>query len=482
MNAADHPRTPPSDAPSAFRPWWFADAYRRAAPPPPQVLQGEHSCDVAIVGGGYTGLWTAIMLKQAQPQLRVALIEQDRIGAGASGRNGGCLLTWSAKYLTLRRLFGESEALRLVRASEDAVYAIRDFCRRYAIDAEVRVDGALYTATNLSQRGSMQGVMAALAAKEASSWRTLPIEQVQALAGSTAMLEGVYSPAAGSVHPGLLVLGLARVARELGVAIYEHSPMTALDSPRGQPAQLSTPTGQLQARQVVLATNAWMGRQFREFAGTIAVVSSDMLITEPVPATLAELGLQHGAAVCDSRIFVHYCRSTPDGRLMLGKGGNTFAFGGRMLAEFDQPSRYLPQLQQSLRRFFPALASVPIAASWNGASDRSVTGFPFFGRLSGTDNVFYGFGYSGNGVGPSYLGGQILSSLVLGLDNAWTRSGLTHGPRGYFPPEPFRWVGSQLVRNAIRRKEAMEDREEAPWWLDCQLAKLAQAAGKADKG
>jgi hypothetical protein len=122
-----------------------------------------------------------------------------------------------------------------------------------------------------------------------------------------------------------------------------------------------------------------------------------------------------------------------------------------------------------------------MTASWTGPSDRSVTGFPFFGRLNDAPHIFYGFGYSGSGVGPCYMGGQILSSLLLGQDNAWTRSPLTRGPLGQFPPEPIRYLGSNLVRNAIRRKERAEDDGRMPWMFDKFLSKFANAAGKADK-
>ena len=183
----------------------------------------------------------------------------------------------------------------------------------------------------------------------------------------------------------------------------------------------------------------------------------------------------------DSRTFVHYYRSTADGRLMLGKGGNTFAYGGRMLPVFDAPSPYRELLAERVRHFIPQLADTPIAASWNGASDRSVTGLPFFGRLRGRPDVFYGFGYSGNGVAPSRMGGELLASLALGLDNAWTRSPLVRGPLGRFPPEPVRYVGSLIVRNAIRRKEAAEDRGRRPLPFDVALSRFAAAAGKADK-
>jgi glycine/D-amino acid oxidase-like deaminating enzyme len=167
---------------------------------------------------------------------------------------------------------------------------------------------------------------------------------------------------------------------------------------------------------------------------------------------------------------------------MLGKGGNTFAFNNNMLPAFDQPSQYQQQLRDALDSFFPTLKDCKIERTWTGPSDRSATGLPFFGFLNDQPNIVYGLGYSGNGVGQTYMGGQILSSLVLELDNDWTRSGLAKGPLGRFPPEPIRWLGAMTVRNAVRRKENTEDAGGKPWWIDKQLAKLANAAGKSDKG
>jgi len=464
---------------SEFQPWWFTDALAQENATPRPPLNDTISADVCIVGGGYTGLWTAIQLKQKQPELKVVLIEKGLCGSGASGRNGGCVLTLAPKFLTLKRLFGEAEATKIVQASEAAVYAIRDFCSEYQIEAQLRIDGALYTSTNSAQNGAMDTVVDALSQARCNSWNPLAPSEVQKMAGSERHIEGHFSPIAGSVHPALLVRGLMRAAESLGVIIYENTPMRRLHY--GQPASVITQNGKVSAGQVVLAINAWMASQFRQFERSIAIVSSDMIITEPCPELLDELGLQHGASICDSRIFVHYYRTTSDGRLMLGKGGNTFAFGGKMLAEFDQPSRYQTQLRQSLHEFFPSLSKVPIAASWNGASDRSVTGLPFFGQLDGQPNICYGFGYSGNGVSTCYLGGQILSSMVLKEKDGWAQCGLVSGPLGHFPPEPIRWLGSMLVRNAIRRKESAEDREQRPMFYDRILARFANAAGKSDK-
>ncbi|AEB86866.1 FAD-dependent oxidoreductase [Alicycliphilus denitrificans] len=462
-----------------MRPFWLEQALMGDGDLAP-ALQGAQRADVCIVGGGFTGLWTAIQAKQRNPQLDIVILERDLCGAGASGRNGGCLLTWSAKFLTLRRLFGEAEALRLVRASEAAVDAIGDFVREHGIDAEFRRDGTLYTATAAAQVGTMEPVVQALQAHGIDSYHALAPAEVARRSGSARNIAGWYSPIAATVQPGKLVRGLRRVALAMGIRIHERSSMLRCEA--GPPAVVHTPSGSVTAGRLVLALNAWMAEALPQFERSIAIVSSDMVITERCPALLQAAGLADGVSVLDSRTFVYYYRSTEDGRLMLGKGGNTFARGGRIAPVFDQPSPYEAQLTRALRDFFPSLGGVPVTASWNGPSDRSVSGFPFFGRLNGAGHVFYGFGYSGNGVGPTYMGGQILSSLVLGEDNAWTRSPLTRGPLGLFPPEPVRYLGSIVVRNAIRRKEAAEDLGRAPWWVDKQLSRFANAAGKADKG
>jgi putative aminophosphonate oxidoreductase len=461
-----------------MRPFWIEQALFHDGDLAP-ALQGAQRADVCIVGGGFTGLWTAIQAKQQNPSLDIAILESDLCGAGASGRNGGCLLTWSAKFFTLRRLFGEAEALRLVKASEAVVDRIAAFCREHAIDAELRQDGTLYTATSQAQIGTLDPVMRALEDCGIKSYYALPAEEVARRSGSARNLAGVYSPIAATVHPGKLVRGLRRAALAMGIRIYERSPM--LDFSSGHPVTVRTPCGSIEAKKMVLAINAWMASTFAQFERTIAVVSSDMVITERCPDLLRQSGLVDGVSVLDSRTFVYYYRSTVDGRIMLGKGGNTFSWGGRIAPVFDQRSPYEAELTDALRSFFPALRDTPITASWNGPSDRSVTGFPFFGKLDGAPHIYYGFGYSGNGVGPSYMGGQILSSMLLDQDNAWTRSPLTNGPLGQFPPEPIRYVGSIVVRNAIRRKERAEDENRQPWLVDRMLSKFADAAGKSDK-
>ena len=357
--------------------------------------------------------------------------------------------------------------------------AIKEFCDDHNIDCGLKIDGALYMSTNRSQVGVMQPILDALDEEEINSWKEWELEKCYNYTGTKSLLEGFYSPNAGSVQPALLVRGMARVAKEMGIEIYEDTPMEKLIETNTP--QVKTPNGTVTAKKVVLAINAWIASKFKQFERSMTVVSSDISITEPCPELLEKIGLKHGATVCDSRIFVNYYHTTMDGRLMLGKGGNVFAYGCKMIPYYFEKSGYESQLKRVIDRFFPQLKEVKLEGSWNGGSDRTKTGFPIFGKLNDNPNILYGYGYSGNGVAQSYLGGKILASLVLEKNDEWSNAGFVGGVKGYFPPEPFRYYGALMVRNAIRRKEKAEDLEKNPLWIDKQFAKFAKAAGKADK-
>jgi len=459
-------------------PFWFKQALANIPMPEIPKLDKNITADICIVGGGYTGLWTAIKTKQQSPNKRIVIIEKGLCGQGASGRNGGCMLTFSTKFQSLIRFYGLAEAIRLVKASEQAVFDIEKFCQNNQIDAEVRTHGAIYTATNNQQKTSLCQPLDLLSQHKLNQWRCLSPENAAQLTGSDRNLAAIESIAGGSLHPGKLVLGLVKFALSIGVEIYQKTEYK--DMVFGQKPIVKTFAGEISSTKVVFAINAWMGKHFNRFNRHITLVSSDMIITKPMPEQLDKIGLSHGKAIADSRIFVHYYRTTCDGRLMLGKGGNLFAYHNNMLPAFDQPSRFATMLTNAFSQFFPNLEP-SFETTWTGASDRSTTGLPFFGRLSKESNVFYGLGYSGNGVVQSYLGGEILSSLALDLDNEWTRSRMTKGPLGSFPPEPIRYLGANMVKKSVLRKEHAEDSEQPAKWFDCQMAKFAAAAGKADK-
>ncbi|MEQ9350496.1 MAG: FAD-dependent oxidoreductase, partial [Alphaproteobacteria bacterium] len=438
-------------------------------------LTGEARADIAIIGGGFTGLWTALHIKALEPAADIAIIDKSLCGGGASGRNGGFCMTWSSKALPLIAACGRQEALRLIRASEESVRAIGRFCADHAIDAQFRHDGWLWTASNPSQVDAWQPTLEALAALGAPTFETLTPAQVAARSGTPVTTAGVYDPHVATVQPALLARGMARVARQQGVRLYEHSPVVRLR--RGNPVVIDTAgpagAGRLTAGRAVLALNAWAA-ELPEFRTTFVPVGVDMLISVPVPDLLAGTGLAGGLAVSDVRVFVNFLRSTPDGRIAMGKGGSQFFWAGRVGQRADGAARDGAALTASFRRFFGHKGPIAIADTWHGPVTRTLNGLPHFGRLAGHPNIAYGHGYCGNGVGPSWTGGRILASLALGRRDEWTDSPLVNARQARrLPPEPLRYVGSRLVSAAAGRVEAAQDRGRPGRRLDRALARLA---------
>jgi putative aminophosphonate oxidoreductase len=419
-------------------------------------LEAEIAADVCVVGGGYTGLWTALRLKEHEPSLRVVVVEADICGGGPSGRNGGFVMSWWNKFMTLQKLCGNDAALELARASAAGVAELGAFCSENGIDAHYRMDGWLWAATSQAQIGSWDEVVAACERAGAEPFVRLEPEEVARRSGSPAHLIGVLEPTSATVQPALLARGLRRVALERGVEIYERSPMTRLE--RGRPPRVRTAAGSVQAERVVLALNAWLA-QVRELSRSLFVIASDMIATPPIPERLAAIGWTDGIAISDSRLLVNYYRTTLDGRVAFGQGGGVIAYGGRIGKAFHgaAPKGRAADVARSLATLYPSLADVETPTSWTGPIDRSHTGLPFFGRLGGRPDIVFGAGYSGNGVGPSYLGGRILSSLALGLDDQWSHAAESLYPRGGLPPEPIRYPGAHVVRGAVARKERADD-------------------------
>ncbi|MGW3606774.1 NAD(P)/FAD-dependent oxidoreductase [Micromonospora sp. NPDC005161] len=451
--------------------WWLDQAQRQEVnEPPAPALDGNEKGDVCIVGGGYTGLWTALQIKEADPSADVVLIEANECGSGASGRNGGFVLSWWAKLATLVKLFGPEQGPRLAQASADSVYAIGEFCQKNGIDAHYRRDGWLWAATNEAQLGAWTGAVEAAAAHGYQPFEAWTPEEVAARAGSAQHVGGVFEASAATVQPALLARGLRRVAIELGVRIYERTPMVSLSQPRSM--VVHTPRGSVTAEKVVLATNAWMARH-REIAKALVIVSSDMVVTKPIPELLNRIGRTDGLAISDSRMLVNYYQATRDHRLAFGHGGGSFGFGRRVGSKFEGPSPRRAAVVQAMTSLYPTTTSAMVDASWTGPIDRSISSLPFFGRLGGNPRVLYGVGYSGNGVGPTHLGGQILASMALERDDEWRHSRLTQGPVGHYPPEPAKVIGGVTLRAVLKRKEDAEDRGKVPGPLTRSLSLLA---------
>ena len=254
-------------------------------------------------------------------------------------------------------------------------------------------------------------------------------------------------------------------------AVFERSPVVAIE--RAGPLIVRTDHGHVTADRVVVAMGAWAS-QLRELRRAFVIVSSDIVITDPAADLLHRMDWRDGVSISDSRLMVHYYRTTDDGRVAFGKGGGRLSYGMRIPASFSGPSPIADQVTGYLRATYPWLAPVPISASWTGPIDRTVDGLPFFCAV-GRPDLVCGAGFSGNGVGPSALGGRILASLALGLDDEWARCGLVRRPPPGMPGEPLRYAGGRIVRGAVARKERAEDDGRQPARTDRALAELAPA-------
>ena len=434
-------------------------------------LDGAHNADICIVGGGFTGLWTALRIKEQSPQTEVVVLEADVCGGGASGRNGGFALSFWHHFQGLEQVCGSAEALRLARASCDAITESA---------ASVSATGSTPTTCTTggcgrrpTRRRSERGRAPSRRSRATASTRSCRSTASSSPSGPAPLLtsQACSRRPLRPFQPALLARGLMRVVQEQGVTVFEGSPMVALQ--RSTPPVVRTAGGQVTAELVVLAMNAWAG-QVRELRRAFVIVSSDIAISEPVPAELQRSGWRDGTCISDSRLMVHYYRTTRDGRIALGKGGGRLAYGARIGASFTGRSPIEPELAARMRLLYPFLAEVAIADSWLGPIDRTVDGLPFFTRL-GRPDLICGAGYSGNGVAPTVIGGRILASLALGLDDEWSGCGLVRKPPRGMPGEPARYVGGNVVRRAVARKEQAEDEERPVAALDRALARLAPA-------
>lgn len=415
-----------------------------------EPLTGQARADVCIVGGGYTGLWTALTIKELDPSVDVVIVEADICGAGASGRNGGFVTDWWPRLAQLTKLCGTAEAVRLARASEEAVGAIGRLCEAHGIDAHFVPGGWIGAATAPAHVGGWEEFVTLTEDYGIDVLRRLDPEQTAARTGSRIHLGAVYGRSGATVQPALLARGMRRVALERGVRIFEHSPVTYVD--KKTPPVVNTPHGRVVADTVVLAINAWAA-SLPELRRALLPMASDMIATTPIPDRLQAIGWTGGECISDANLMVDYYRTTRDGRIAFGKGGLVHSFLGRISYGFEEPGKRIKQTERAFHRAYPSLADVPITHRWTGAVDRTENNTLIFGTLDGAPAVHYGVGYSGSGVGQSWVGGKFLASRALGRADEWTASALNRGPWSLFPPDPIRFFGGIAVREAVLQRE-----------------------------
>lgn len=448
-----------------------------SAPPPGR----DATADVVIVGGGYTGLWTAYQITELAPEMRVVVVEQEVCGAGPSGRNGGFVNGWWDELSSLVDLFGAEGALTCAREVAHSVRDIGTWCVRHGIDAHYRRAGMLLVSTTRMHDGRWDAdVRAAVELGAPDEYVALDAGEVAERCRSPRFRGGALMRDGATVHPALLVRGLRRVCLERGVVIHEGTRVARIGDRGGPIVTLETESAAgshlLRAPQLVLAINAWTAG-WRPFTNRVLTWGSHMVRTEPVPDLIAtELGWTGGESIVDARFSVHYLHVTRDGRLAFGAGGGKPGFGGRIGASLTDDRGSTRRAARGLRWLFPQLDEVRLTDAWGGPIDVSPDHLPQFGSLAG-GRIHYAFGYSGNGVAPSHLGGRIMAALALGSDGPITRLPIVDRRVRHYPPEPFRYVGARLLREAMIRREDAEEAGRSPGRLVRELSRLPRRLG-----
>ena len=411
---------------------------------------------MVVIGGGFTGMWAAWELLESGAT--VALLEGDICGHGPSGRNGGfCESMWLSAP-ALRQGFGDRPARALLDASSAAVGAIGRWCREQEVDAWVDQSGYLCVSTALAfDEVGREAVEAAAQLGAPERVQEMSGEQIRRRCDSPVFRRGVYIPDFATVQPARLALGLRRRLIERGALVFEGSRVRDLSSqPAGNGATpgvtAETAGGRVQAGAAVLAVGP-AARSLPALRSRLTVTSSHIVLTEPVPDVLADIGWTGGECITDGRTLIHYFRTTRDGRIVFGWGGGRVAYGARTHGRVEVDGDLPAVMRRHLERICPALAGRRITHAWGGPIDVSPSHVPQIGTLPGAP-VHYAFGYTGNGVGPSNLAGRTLASLALGRSDENTRLPIVESrPGAWVPPEPLAWLGGSLVRSALVRRE-----------------------------
>jgi glycine/D-amino acid oxidase-like deaminating enzyme len=421
-------------------------------PCPP--LAADTAADVLVLGGGYTGTWTAYFLKERDPGIDVVLLEQDICGGGPSGRNGGFVNGLWDELPTLAGLHGDEAALAICRAADQSIGDIGAWCEGHSVDAWYSRAGDLGISTSPAQDGAWrENAEFAMKLGADQEYVELSPTQVAERFRSPVARGGAFMPGAGHIQPARLARGLRRVLLERGVRIFEGTPVLRFRG--GTPAEAVTPRGRVTAGSAVIGLGAYAAALPR-FRRAILPRSSTIVLTAPAPDRLEDIGWTGGEGVYDYRSTLHYLRTTRDGRIAFGGAGARTGLGTGLGPRMDFDEAATIRLVRDLHRWFPDFRDVPVECAWGGPIDVTGLHLPFLGTLP-SGNVHYALGFTGGGVGPCHLAGRILSALALGVEDDFTRLPIVGAEPKPFPREPLRSPGALLVTRAIMRKDDAED-------------------------
>jgi len=393
--------------------------------------------------------------------MSVAVFEKEEVGFGASGRNGGFAMTLLHHSLDhLVRTYGVEEARGVRKAATAAVRGIASVVSDEQIDCEMDFGGLLVVATNDAQARKVQRDLAAAAKLGLDDLKELTGDECRELVNSPAYQIGYREADCAVLHPCKLARGLADVVVARGVHLYERAAVTDIGVTNGHPVHVQTTQGGITAEQVVCGLNAWSAR-FPGFRRDVAPAYTYILATEPIPDSLwSEIGWDGREGVEDKRYHVQYYRRTRDGRILWGGYFTTQPYDARIDARHDADPKIFGLLATSFVDTFPQLSSVRFTHGWGGPIALTVGLMPIFGTLGG-GRVHYGHGYCGHGVGPSFLGGEILADLVEGRRTDKTELCFVNRPHSHWPAEPLGTVSGRLAfRESFWRDAAGDSGED----------------------
>jgi glycine/D-amino acid oxidase-like deaminating enzyme len=429
-------------------PFWLDRPDRPAARPP---LEGDLTCDLAVVGGGYSGLWAAVLAKEADPECDVVLIEAGRIAWAASGRNGGFLdASLTHGEANGRSHFG-SEYPLLEAWGIQNLDEIEDAIARFGIACDFERTGDLVVATEPHQVDDLRD----------AEGEFLDAEAVRAEIHSPAYLAGVWNRQCALVDPARLAWGLAEAAERLGVRIVERTPVRELKRD-GPFIGVATDHGVVRADRVALGTNAFRPL-LRRLRWTTVPVYDHVLVSEPLsPEQLDSVGWRHRQGVSDAGNQFHYYRLTADNRILWGGYDAVYHFGRAIRPDLDQRPATFETLARNFFHTFPQLAGLRFTHRWGGVIDTSTRFCATFG-LAFRGQVAYALGYTGLGVGATRFGAKVMLDLLAGSSTELTRSALVQKKPLPFPPEPLAYAGIQATKWSLASADRNGGRRNA--WL-----------------
>lgn len=430
--------------------FWMAGRTPREPDP---SLRGELAVDVAVVGGGYTGLWTALSLKELEPSASVCVIEQDIVGFGGSGRNAGIAgesLDHSHELAIAH--FGLDEARTMARVGRENLAAMESWLAARGVDAAFERTGQLMVALSDAHLRGLDASLEAAGRVGIEDYRLLDRGETRDELDSPLYLGALLMPRNALVDPVRLAEGLRAQAVREGVRVFERTPVRGL-ALVGDGVRVEAAEGRVRARRAVLATNAYSHRLRPSLVRRFLPLYDYVLVSEPLPAAQrAALGWRSRRGVVDARAFFNYYRLTRDDRVLFGTSEAAYYSGNRVDAACDRSPAHFDALRASFRRHFPALAGLRFPFAWGGPIASTTRLTPFFGVAGG--RLAYGLGYTGHGIGSTRVAGRILAELTLERRGGLTELAMVRRPPFPYPPEPLRTLAVRAVTRALRRVDA----------------------------